>query len=142
MIMAKKKGSRQRAWLPASGASGPALDAATKAQVEAKVRELIDKELKPKHVKPPPEDVRFNYLTDITLKWHGSTLFLVAVYACPGPNAISPTFEERFARLRHAASGRFDLSFLRHTGQWVELFQGQTLDECLQQIRDDPWFIP
>jgi hypothetical protein len=106
------------------------------------VRELIDNELKPKHVKPLPEDARFNYITDITLKWHGSTLFLVAVYACPGPNAISPTFEERFARLRPAGRDRFDLSFMRHTGQWVELFQGQTLEECLREIRDHPWFQP
>ena len=101
---------------------------------------LIDTELKPKHVKPPPEEACFNFLTDITLKWHGSTLFLVAVYACPGPNAISPSFEDRFARLRPAGGGRFDLSFMRHTGQWVELYQGQTLDECLESIRDDPWF--
>src|SRR3954469_1697186 len=140
--MAKKKQQWGWAYSPSSKAAGTPLDATTKAHVEAKVQELIDKELKPKHVKPPPEDARFNYITDITLKWHGTTLFLVAVYACPGPNAISPSFEARFARLRPAASGKFDLSFMRHTGQWVELFQGQTLDECLHEIRDDPWFIP
>jgi hypothetical protein len=139
--MAKKKQPKRWVYSPSSKA-GTGLDAATKAQVEAKAQELIDNELKPKHVKPPPEDARFNYVTDVTLKWHGSTLFLVAVYACPGPNAISPSFESRFARLRPAAGGRFDLSFMRHTGQWVELFQGRTLDECLQEIRDDPWFIP
>lgn len=139
--MAKKRQPKGWAYSPSSKAS-TGLDAAMKSQIEAKVQELIDKELKPKHVKPPPEDSRFNYVTDITLKWHGSTLFLVSVYACPGPNAISPRFEERFARLRPAAGGRFDLSFMRHTGQWVELFQGQTLDECLREIRDDPWFMP
>src|SRR5436305_859525 len=122
--MAKKKPT-QRAWLPSAGASASTLDAATKAQVEAKVRELIDKELKPKHIKPPPKHARSNYLTDIILKWHGSTLFLVSVYACPGPDAISPSFESRFARLRPAGRGLFDLSFMRHTGQWVELFQGR-----------------
>lgn len=139
--MAKKKQPKRWVYSPSSKAS-TGLDTATKAQVEAKVQELIDKELKPKHVKPPPEDARFNYVTDITMKWHGSTLFLVSVYACPGPNAISPSFEARFARLRPAAGGKYDLSFMRHTGQWVELFQGQTLDECLQEIRDDPWFQP
>jgi hypothetical protein len=140
--MAKKKQARKWVWEPSSSDSGTTLDAAAKARIEAKVRELIDRELKPRHVKPPPKDARSNYVTDITLKWHGSTLFLVAVYACPGPNAISPTFEERFARLRPAGRNLFDLSFMRHTGQWVELFQGQTLDECLQEIRDDPWFTP
>jgi hypothetical protein len=139
--MAKKR-PKQWAWVPASGASSTSLDTAAKARLEARVRELIDKELKPKHVKPPPKGAHTNYLTDITLKWHGSTLFLVAVYACPGPNAISPSFEDRFARLRPAGGDRFDLSFMRHTGQWVELYLGKTLDECLAAIRDDPWFTP
>jgi hypothetical protein len=139
--MAKKKQPRRWVYSP-SKASGPTLDATAKAQVEAGVRKLIDQELKPKHVKPPPQDARFNYVTDIVPKWHGSTLFLVSVYACPGPNAISPTFESRFARLRPAGVGRFDLSFMRHTGKWVELYQGQTLEECLGAIRDDPWFTP
>ncbi len=38
--------------------------------------------------------------------------------------------------------GRFNRAFLRHTGKWHELFAGQTLDECLASIRDDPWFQP
>src|SRR3954447_15148270 len=115
--MAKKKEPKRWVNSPSSKAS-TGLDAATKAQVESKVQALIDTELKPKHVEPPPEDDRFNYITDITLKWHGSTLFLVAVYACPGPNAISPSFAERCGGLRPAAGGKFDLSFVRHTGQW------------------------
>ena len=137
-----KKRPKQWVWSPSSRASGPTLDAATRSEVQAKARELIDAVLKPKHVKPPPEDGRFNYLTDITLKWHGSTLFLVAVYACPGPNALSPSFESRFARLKPAAGGRFDLDFMRHTGQWVPLYQGIALDQCVEAIRDDPWFTP
>ena len=31
---------------------------------------------------------------------------------------------------------------MRHTGKWVEMYEGQTLEECLEEIRDDPWFIP
>jgi hypothetical protein len=139
--MAKKQPKR---WVysPPSKAVSTTLDAATKAQVETKAQELIDKVLKPRHVKPPPEDARFNYISDIVLKWNGSTLFLVAVYACPGPNAISPSFESRFARLKPADGGHFDLDFMRHTGQWVPLHQGLTLDQCLEAIRDDPWFTP
>src|SRR4051812_18123768 len=101
-VMAKKKQAKGWVYSPSSKSAGTTLDAVTKAQVEAKVQEFIDKELKPRHIKPPPKDSRSNYITDITLKWHGSTLFLVSVYACPGPNAISPSFEARFARLRPA----------------------------------------
>jgi len=42
--------------------------------------------------------------------------------------------------MRHDGGGKFDLAFMRHTGQWVELYQGQTVDQCLEAIRDDPWF--
>lgn len=140
--MAKKKQPKRWVYSPSSKSAATTLDAAAKARVEAKVREPIDRELKPRHVKPPPEAARSSYDTDIALKWHGPTLFLVAVHACPGPKVISPSFEERFARPRPAAGGKLDLSFMRHTGQWVELFQGQTLEECLQEIRDDPWFTP
>ena len=140
--MAKKK--QEKRWLlsPPSRTASPTQDADSRALVEAKVRELIDKVLKPKHVKPPREGSTSNYVTDITLKWHGSTLFLVSVYACPGPNAIAPKFEDRFARVKPAGGGRFDLAFMRYTGQWVSLHHGITLDQCMAAIRDDPWFMP
>jgi hypothetical protein len=44
--------------------------------------------------------------------------------------------------MKHVGGGRFNLSFMRHTGQWVELFTGQTVDECLKSIQEDPWFLP
>jgi hypothetical protein len=135
-----KKRPKQWAWLPSSRTSHPAADAAVKAQVEAKARKFVEEVLKPRFVEPPPEDARFNYVTDVTLKWHGSSLFFIQVYACPGPNALSPSFETRFARLRHAGGGKFDLSFMRYTGQWVELYQGLTVEQCLEAIKTDPWF--
>src|SRR5262249_28331292 len=141
-FVAKKK-KQQWAWLPSSQGSRPGgVDEAVKVQAEARARELIEQVLKPQHVKPPPEDARSNYITDITLKWHGSSLFFLAISACPGPNAIAPSFEEKFARMRYAGGDRFDLAYMRHTGQWFELHQGLTVDQCLEAIRDDPWFTP
>ena len=137
--MAKKQAKK---WVLSPSAAGTTLDAGTKAQIEAKAQELIDTVLKPRHIQPPPEEARVNYLVDITLKWHGATLFFVAVYACPGPNALAPSFEDRFARLKPLGGGRFDLDFMRYTGQWVPLHRGLTLDQCLESIRDDPWFTP
>jgi hypothetical protein len=120
----------------------PSVPEAVKAEVEAKARELIDTVLKPQHVKPTPEDERFNYLIDIGGKWHRSYFYFFSTYACPGPNALSPTFESKFARLEYLGTGKFNLSFMRHTGQWVELFTGCSLDECLKTIQEDPWFQP
>lgn len=140
--MAKKKSSRQWGWYPSTRGTGAKPDEVTKASIETKVEAFIDEVLKPKHVQPPPEDAKFNYVSDITVKWHGSSLLLIGVYTCPGPNALSPTFEARFARMKLVGKDRFDLDFMRHTGQWWPLHQGLTLDECLAAIRDDPWFEP
>jgi len=115
---------------------------ALKQEVNRKAGDLIENVLKPMHVQPPPADERFNYVTDITTRCLGSKLYFLSVYACPGPNAISPTFEAKFARMGYVGDGKFALSFMRHTGRWVELYEGLSVDECLKAIKDDPWFQP
>ena len=113
-----------------------------KDEADTKARELIENVLKPKHVQPPSPDERFNYITDITTKWLGSKCFFISIYACPGPNAISPTFEAKFAKMEYVGNAKFALSFMRHTGQWVQLYDRLSVDECLKAIQDDPWFEP
>src|SRR6267143_1796976 len=111
-----------------------------KDEVDTKAKELVETVLKPRHTKPPPEGSRFNYITDITTKWIGSTCYFISVYACPGPNAIAPTFEKKFARMEYVGDSKFALSFMRHTGKWVALFNGLSVDDCMKAIQDDPWF--
>lgn len=118
----------------------PKVPEAVKGEVEAKAGELIETVLKPKFVKPPPKDKRWNYIIDVGSKWYRSSFYFSSLYACPGPNAVSSTFESKFARLEYVGSERFNLSFMRHTGQWVEIYTGLTLKECLDAIQNDPWF--
>lgn len=102
---------------------------------------LVDSALKPKHVKPP-NDPRFNYIVDISTKWHGRFFYFVSKYACPGPNAISPFFEAPFTRLEYQRNGRFSLAYMRHTGQWWQVYAELTLDEALKAIREQRLFQP
>jgi len=44
--------------------------------------------------------------------------------------------------MEHLGGGRLALYFMRHTGEWVGLYDALSLDESLKAIRDDPWFIP
>lgn len=133
----------RKVWIRSSEKSPKtAVPDAIKAELEAKATDLIATVLKPKHVRPPKKDAQFNYITDIGGKWHGKYYYFVATYACPGPNAIAPTFESKFARLEHVGEGKFTLSFLRHTGKWFPIFQARTVDESLEAIRDDAWFEP
>jgi hypothetical protein len=113
-----------------------------KADLEAKAAALIENALKPKHVLPRPKDARFNYIIDIGAKWYRNYFYFFSTYACPGPNALSPTFVSKFARMEYLGYARFALSFMRHTGEWVGLYDSLSVDECLKAIQDDPWFVP
>ncbi|MHB8900632.1 MAG: DUF3024 domain-containing protein [Thermoguttaceae bacterium] len=113
-----------------------------KTEVETKASDLIESVLKPKHIRPPQERGRVNYVIDIGTKWHGHFLYFYSTYACPSPNAISPTFESKFARLEYVGGIEFALSFMRHTGEWVGIYDRLSVDECMKAIQDDPWFVP
>jgi hypothetical protein len=115
---------------------------ALKQEVNRRAGDLIENVLKPRHVEPPPKGHQLNYLVDITTEWLGPKCYFISVYRSPGPHAVSPTFETKFARMEYAGDGKFALSFIRHTGQWVQLYDDLTVDECLKGIQDDPWFQP
>jgi hypothetical protein len=113
-----------------------------KAEVQARADHLVETELKPRHIHPPREEEPFNYIIDLSTKWYRSFFYFCATYRCPGPNALSPFFEVRFARLEYRGNRRFALAYLRHTGQWWELYPDLSLDECLAAIRDEPHYLP
>jgi hypothetical protein len=138
--MAKKK---PFTWLPKPSRPRKAsIPGTLKAQVSAKATDLVETILKPKFIQPPPKKPRFNYITNVTAKWHGSSLYFVSTYACPRPTAISPTFGVKFARMEFVGYGKFSLSFMRHTGKWVVLFERVAVDECLDALQKDFWFQP
>jgi hypothetical protein len=118
----------------------PTIPDSLKAQADAKAKELVETVLKPRFIQPPPKKPRFNYIIDVAEKCHGSSLLFISTYACPGPTAISPTFEAKFARMEFIGGSHFNLSFMRHTGKWVVLYERLCLEECLEAIKDDPWF--
>jgi hypothetical protein len=120
----------------------PTVPAAIKAELDAKAQALIAQHLKPAHIKPPPEDPQFNYLIDIWTKWYRGYFYFCGTYASPGPNAFSPTFEIRFARMEYVGNSRFNLAYMRHTEQWLELYQALSIDDCLASVRDEPFFFP
>jgi hypothetical protein len=135
--MAKKK--PPKTWMlpsPTQRTAKAALPERIRAEVDAKAKKLVESVLKPKYVKPPPKKPRFNYIIDVWIKWLGSTLYFGATYACPGPTAISPSFEARFARMEHLGGGRFALSYMRHNDKWFKLFPSLTGDECLDAIEN------
>ena len=131
-----------KGWGYSSGKSGRAsVPAFLKDEVATRAHALVEQVLKPRYVQPP-ETPQFNYVVDVYIRWVQGRLYFVAAYNCPEPGAPQPCFEVRFARLTYAGNNRFNLAFMRHTGQWVEPYTDLTLDECLTSIRDDPFFAP
>ena len=112
------------------------------AQVGTKANDLIEKVLKPKHILPPAKDDQFNFISDISAKWFRGYFYFISTYTCPDPRAASPTFESKFARMEYLDNGTFTLSFMRHTGEWVGMYDALTIDESMKVIQDDPCFIP
>src|SRR5262249_17481944 len=138
--MAKK---RPMTWMVRpSKPKKPSLPESLKALVAVRAKQLVETVLKPKFIEPPPKKPRLNYIIDVDVKWHGSCLYFVSTYACPGLTAISPTFDAKFARVEFVGKNKFNLSFMRHTGKWVVLYEGLSLDECLHAIQSDFWFQP
>ena len=133
----------QRRWVysPQKPSAGQ-IPASLKAEVQRKAAQLIEETLKPRHLKPPPTDTTFNYIVDIYTKWHRHYVYFCAKYCVPGPNAIAPNFEAKFARLEYVGNNNFNLSFKRYTEEWIEVYPALSLDQCLSAIRDDALFHP
>ena len=93
---------------------GTEITDALKVEVNRKANELIDTILTERYIRPPISRV-YNYVIKLSTKWHGRYFYLIATYACQGPNAIAPTFDVNFARLEYQATNQFNLAYMRHT---------------------------
>ena len=135
--------TKRKTWMirPAKKPKSSVPDA-LKREVETKASDLLANVLKPKYVRPPQEDEQFNYIIDIGTKWYRHFFYFFSAYACPSPNALSPTFEEKFARMEYIGDAKFALYFMRHTGEWVGIYDALSVDESMKAIQDDSWFVP
>lgn len=137
--MASRKQPR-RLWARAPAPEKPKIPDALKARVGAAADALVADVLKARYVKTPPEEPRFNYVTDIFTRWFRGYLYFCATYTYAEPDALSPGFERRFARLEYAGGENFHMAFLRHTGVWYEVYRDVPLDRALVTVRDDGYF--
>lgn len=134
---------RQKGWFyRPSKLPKPEVPDTVKLELETKAKELIETTLRPRNIKSPPVDTSFNYIVAIYIKWYRNYFYFCSKYRCRAPNRISDFFEAKFARLEYIRNGNFNLSYMRHTGQWWEIHRGLSVDECLSAIRDEPHFIP
>jgi hypothetical protein len=118
----------------------PTVPSLTISTLKEKADKLIDDVIKPQNLQPATDDV--NYLSDIHSKWYRGYFYFCATYNCPSPNAVYPSFEIKFARMEYIDDNRFNLAYMRYTGQWWEVFQDISMDDCLKEIEENPIFTP
>lgn len=130
---------RQWIWAP-DRRHKPHVPDELKEEVKQEADALVANVLKPKYLKPSPKNPLWNYPIDLWTRWHHSFFYFCATWASPGPNALSPTFELRFARMEYAGERRFNLAYMRHTGQWWEVHKRLPLEKCLELIGEGGMF--
>ncbi len=135
--------ARKKTWVYSPPkAPKPKVTESVKSDLKQKADNLIETVIKPEYIKEPPKEVELNYIVDIYSKWYRNYFYFCAKYNCPSPNAISPSFESKFARMEYLENGQFNLSYMRHTEQWWEIYTDLSMDECLKYIGEGGHFMP
>lgn len=140
--MAKKTSGSSKsrsvwAWGQSSkpGKPGDAEKAKVTALFEPYIRHLND-------TLPPLEDPQeTNQVVRVESKWRGSYFYLMSYYKSPPkPEYFAEGFEWGVARLTYKSPGVYDLSYFRHTQQWMTILFDLPLEDCLEMIKSDPTF--
>lgn len=137
----KKKTKKKTVWAWVYSPPKAKINDEIKREVEEKAEKILA-EWRKNHIKEPPKDHDFNYIVELYGKWHSRYFYFCAKYACPSPRAISPFFEAKLTRMEYVGNGRFNLAYMRYTGQWCEIEQELTLDEAIESIEKGIWYQP
>jgi hypothetical protein len=106
-------------WAPSEIPPKCKLQRLEKEQCVAEAEKFIAEFYRHKFIKPAPKNYQFNHIVDFRADSSGSYLRFYAKYACPGPRALSPSFEHAFARLGCFGRDRWNLWARRHNDQWI-----------------------
>jgi hypothetical protein len=107
--------------------------------IEEKCQLLID-DFKKRFTQEPNTD--YGYITDIYGKWYRHYFYFCQLMKYDNPNFIAKEVEHKFARLERITDNTYNLSYFRHTGQWWQVFEEQSLESCLESIKTNPIFYP
>jgi hypothetical protein len=127
-------------WAPAT--PRPARPGPTEQQaIIAACETFIATVLKPRFL-PEIRPTRFNYPIDIRGEWRAGRYRFIERFRSGMEENAGAEFDAPFTRLDHMGPDRFDIYWMRHTGQWWPLFHGLTLAESLRSIEEDGHLHP
>ena len=116
-------------WVYVGGRAGNKPPAGAKSAITAACEQFIADVLK-RRFQPAICPTEFNYPIAICGKWHGNKYRFITRFRSDDPGSSEPEFEAPFARLEYVSRDRFDLSYHRHTGEWLCIFQRVSLTQA------------
>ncbi len=131
----------ERQWVRVRSKVGQKLSEPEKAAITAACERFLAEVLRPRfllEIRP----TSFNYPVAITGKWHGNKYRFLQRFRSDDPNALEPEFDAPFARLEYVGRDCFDVSWHRHTGEWLCLHRSVSLTEALRLIGADGHLHP
>ncbi|MBL0319342.1 MAG: hypothetical protein IPP74_08660 [Alphaproteobacteria bacterium] len=109
--------------------------------VDKAVTTCIETTLKPRYFSEKPFD-EARRLVNIYAKWHQQHfVHFLAEFHDTRPNVIQEHYSDPFARMAYMGDERFNLAYMRHTGQWWDKYQNIPLKDCLDAIKNDDFFM-
>jgi hypothetical protein len=129
-------------WVYVGGKAGDKPPATEKAAITAACETLIAETLIPRFLPEIRPNATFNYPVAIYGKWLGNKYRFLTRYRSDSPTSLEREFDAPFARLEYVSRNLFDLSWHRHTGEWVAIFQRLSLAEALHLIETETFFQP
>ena len=117
---------------------------ALKNELEQWAKQVIEDRFKPyrRKLDEGSKEKGFNYVIEIYTKWWRNYFYLCCKYHCPSPRAISEYFEDPFTRMEYVGDGKFNLSYMRYTGQWWQVYRDLTLEEATKTVEEEIIFWP
>jgi hypothetical protein len=128
-------------WVYVGGRAGNKPSPAEKMAITVACAGFIADVLKPRFL-PSVRPREFNYPVAIHGKWHGNKYRFLTRYRSDDPGSEEPEFDAPFARLDYVSRDLFDLSWHRHTGEWVRQFERVSLTAALHLIETETYFEP
>jgi hypothetical protein len=129
-------------WVYVGGRAGNKPSPSEKSVITATCVAFITNVLKPRFLPQIRPSAVVNYPIAIYGKWHGNKYRFITRYRSDDPSSYGPEFEAPFARIEYVRRDCFDLSWHRHTGEWVCMFERQSLTEALHLMETTPHFAP
>jgi hypothetical protein len=129
-------------WAYVGGRAGNKPPSSERVTITAACDRFIAEVLIPRFLSEIRPTEKFNYPIAIYGKWLGNKYRFLTRYRSDDPRSVAPEFDAPFARLEYVSRDFFDLSWHRHTGEWVCVFQGLSLAEALRLIESEPYFAP